>query len=62
MLRDRRATVAGVAMVFLLSLVPHLFSRVFDAPPDLQEQLGVAAPVVVGGELVQAIAAGDHQD
>ncbi len=50
-LRDRRATAAGVAMVLLLSLVPHLFSRVFDAPPDFQEELGIEAPVVVSGEL-----------
>jgi len=51
-LRDRRAFLAGIAMVFLVALAPHLALGWLDAPPDLARDLGLAeqeSPVV--GEL-----------
>jgi membrane protease YdiL (CAAX protease family) len=50
-LRDRRATAAGVVMVFLLALAPHLILGVFGGPPDLQEELGIVAPTRTSGDL-----------
>lgn len=50
-LRDLRSFAAGIVMVFLLALAPHVLLGGFGGPPDLQEQLGLAPQDPVSGAL-----------
>jgi membrane protease YdiL (CAAX protease family) len=55
-LRDLRAFVAGVAMVFLVALSPHLMLTWFGERPDLERELGLAPEVSISGDLGWTVA------